>query len=165
MLKWFKRRLYRINVMAEVKTMTLMFGEAGDLIDKHEGIQKSISVNFDDKVSEAECALFIACSLLRDSLQEEGVSADRSTEIINELDAFASLDADQQRIVKRSISDDSFDKDFFLGRCIWLLMWGQDMLLAERINTHQFGMLKEEIYGGLRGQSPQDLQVSKATRS
>ena len=51
MLKWFKRRLYRINVMAEVKTMTLMFGEAGDLIDKHEGIQKSISVNFDDKVS------------------------------------------------------------------------------------------------------------------
>ena len=160
MLKWFKRRLYRINVMAEVKTMTLMLGKAGDLIDKHEGIQKSIRINFDDNVTEAECALFIACSLLRDSLQEEGVSAERSLTIIKGLDEFASHNIDQQRTIKRSVADGSFDKDFFLGRCIWLLMWGKDMLLAERINAHQFGMLKEEIYGGLRGESPEDLQLS-----
>ena len=151
--------------MAEVKTMTLMLGEAGDLIDKHEGIQKSIRINFDDNVTEAECALFIACSLLRDSLQEEGVSADRSTNIINELDVFASLNIDQQRTVKRSIADGSFDKDFFLGRCIWVLMWGQDMLLADRISDYQFGMLREEIYGGLRGESPMDLQFSPKVRS
>ena len=161
MLKWFKRRKYRINVMAEVMTMTLMLGKAGDLLHKHEGIQKSIQINFDDDISEAECALFIACSLLRDSLKEEGVDAERSTEIINELDKFASIDVDQKRTIKRSIADGSFDKDFFLGRCIWLLMWGQDMLIAERINDYQFGMLKEEIYGGLIGKAPEDLQFSR----
>jgi len=151
--------------MAEVMTMTLMLGKAGDLIHKHKGIQKSIRVNFDENISEAECALFIACSLLRDSLKEEGVSAERSIKIINELDEFASLSIDQQRIIKRSVSDGSFDKDFFLGRCIWLLMWGQDMLLAERISAHQFGMLKEEIYGGLHGEPPEDLQLSSNVSS
>jgi|GEM_PF-4764340 hypothetical protein len=147
--------------MAEVMTMTLMLGEAGDLLHKHDGIQKSIRINFDDNVPEAECALFIACSLLRDSLNEEGIDVERSKKIINELDIFSSFDVEQQRSVKRSIADGSFDKDYFLGRCMWLLMWGQDMLLAERIRTYQFGFLKDEIYNGLLGKAPKDLQIER----
>ena len=151
--------------MAEVMTMTLMIGKAGDLLHKHGGIQKSIRINFADNVSEAECALFIACSLLRDSLNEEGVDVERSTKIINELDEFASFDLEQQRSVKRSITEGSFDKDYFLGRCMWLLMWGQDMLLAERISTYQFGMLKDEIHLGLRGKAPKDLHIDRINRN
>jgi len=165
MLKWFRRRNYRIDVMAEVMTMTLMLGKAGDLLHKHEGIQKSIRINFDDNTPEAECALFIACSLLRDSLIEDGVDVERSTKIINELDEFASLDVEQQRLIKRSIANHSFDKDYFLGRCMWLLMWGKDMLLADRISAHQFGFLKDEIYCGLRGEAPKDLQIERINRS
>jgi hypothetical protein len=40
-------------------------------------------------------------------------------------------------------------------------MWGQDMLLAERIRTYQFGFLKDEIYSGLLGETPKDLQIDR----
>jgi hypothetical protein len=48
---------------------------------------------------------------------------------------------------------------------MWMMLWGNYMLVVESISNYHFGMLKNEIYGGLCGEPPKDLQIDRANHN
>lgn len=151
MIRWWKHKQYNGDVMAQVMMMTLMIGPEGKFLEKHDGIRAAIRKNFEDGTEPMVAATHISAALISYSIEQ--IDDIVRKQIVEELlRQWSLLDAGEQRAIGRQIADGTLHQDMLLTRCQWLLIRGQDLMLDNKIEMHDFRILKDSIYGPLRGE-------------
>ena len=153
MMKWWKRRIYRSDVLANVIAMTFMIGEGeGEIIEKHDGIADAIRTNFESGTPSKVAATYIAASLMAYAI-EQCNDIIRKQIVEQGLSNWASLDVSEQRKMRKLLREGKLEQDMLLTRCQWLLLMGQDLLVEHKIEIQDFRILKDSIFGPLKGET------------
>ena len=151
MIRWWKLKQYYGDVMAQVMMMTLMIGPEGKILEKHDGIRAAIRKNFDDGTAPMVAATHISAALMSYAIAQSDDIVRK--QIVEELlRQWSLLDAGEQRSIGRQMADGTLRQDMLLTRCQWLLIRSQDLLLDKTIEMHDFRILKDSIYGPLKGE-------------
>ena len=58
------------------------------------------------------------------------------------------------RSMRKELREGTLNQDLLLTRLQWAILMGRDMLGEGEIEGHDFVMLKDEIYGSLKGEPP-----------
>ncbi len=153
MIRWWRRKLYRNEVLAELMAMTLMIGPEAKVLTRHSGLAKAIKLNFDKGTPTAVAATYLAATLMADAIERDGDTA-RMEMIEQLLSEWSVLDPPEQRAIRSRMGEGTLEQDMLLTRCQWLLLMGQDMLVDGKISAHDFRMLKDAVYGPLKGEPP-----------
>lgn len=153
MIWWWRRSAYRADVMAQLLMMTLMISPAeGRLLRRHEGIRAAIRTNFEDGVPAMVAATHISAALMTYALEQNDDTI-RKQIVEQLLTEWSALEPGEQRAVGRQLAAGTLDQDMLLTRCQWLLLRGQDLLISKKIDLHDFRILKDAIYGPLKGEA------------
>lgn len=153
MLTWWKRLGYKAEVMPRLMAMTLMIGKReGKLLRKHAGITEVIRKNFDEGISAMVTATHLAGALIADAIEREDDTV-RKQIVEQLLTEWSQLEPAQQRQISRQLGAGALDQDMLLTRCQWLLLRGQDLLIEKKIEIHDFRILKDSIWGPLKGET------------
>ena len=133
--------------------LTLMLDKkAGSLLGKSEDIRAAIDGNFESDVSIEECAVFLAATLIGDAI-ERSHDIERIQKVEQELSIWSSLDVSEQRKMVSSLTEGNLDQDMLLTRCQWMMIMAQDLLIDKKIDISVFRILKDSIYGPLKGET------------
>lgn len=154
MIRWFRRRAYANDVIIRLQVMML----TGHLVRKHPGVQAALRDNFDKGISVPVTTIYIASSLIADAIERDG-DATRKQMIAQQLDAWSTTE--NPRLFKKQLREGTLDQDMLLTRCQWMLVVGQDMLLADEITVHDFTILKDSIYGSLKGEPKEQRTANR----
>jgi hypothetical protein len=149
MIRWWRRKVYYGDVMAQVMAMTLMIGPDGKVLERHDGIKKAIRMNFDEGTAPMVAATYISAALMEYAIERDDDTV-RKQMVDQLLSEWSVLELDEQRAIRRQIRDGTLHQDMLLTRCQWLLLMGQDLLLERKIAAHDFRILKDSIYGPLK---------------
>lgn len=162
--RWWNRRVYRGEVLTQLKVMTLMLGNEEKMLDKHSGIAQAIRKNFDNGVTAPATATFIAAALMADAIERN--DDNERKQIVEQLLAqWSKLDPVAQRGISRQLGDGTLNQDMLLTRCQWLLLRGQDLLVEKKIEMQDFRILKDHIYGPLKGEKSIDRMIMRLSDS
>ncbi|WDR05564.1 hypothetical protein PSQ90_15000 [Devosia rhodophyticola] len=137
--------------MAQIMMMTLMVGPEGKILEKHIGIRDAIRKNFDEGTPPAVAATHVAAALMSYAIEQDDDTVRK--QIVEQLLAqWSVLGPAEQREISRQLTGGTLNQDMLLTRCQWLLIRGQDLLMEEKIELHDFRILKDSIYGPLKGE-------------
>ncbi len=164
MFRWWKRRVYRGDVLTQLKVMTLILGNEEKMLDNHSGIAQAIQKNFDDGITAPVTAMYIASALMADVI-ERNDDKERKQIVEQLLAQWSQLDPIAQRGISRQLRDGTLDQDMLLTRCQWLLLRAQDLLLEKKIEMQDFRILKDQIYGPLKGETSTDRMMIRLSDS
>lgn len=153
MLKWWKRRVYRNHVLSNVMAMMLMVGDdEGAALQKDAGIANAIRGGFDDDQPIEVIATHIAAIFIRYSIEQcDDIAQIQAVE--QAVSDWSMLPVEEQRAVKNSLLEEELVQDFLITRCQWMLMMAQDFLVEEKINIQDFRILKDGVFGALKGET------------
>ena len=157
MFKWLqnqrKYKHYKNDVLAQIMAMTLTFDdEAAHTIQNDPTTLDSINEHFDEQIPAMQSAVFIVGKLLAFAI-ESNLDGDRKEILVQELYNWSTADIEIQRQVLSVYSNGELPQDVFLIRCQIALIMGQDLLLEKKIDSHTFRILKDSIFGPLKGES------------
>ena len=153
MFRWWKRMAYKADVMPQLMAMTLMIGKReGKLLGKHAGIADVIRKNFDEDIPSMVTATHLAAALIADAIERDD-DVVRKQIVEQLLTEWSQLEPAEQRQISKQIGDGTLNQDMLLPRCQWLLLRGQDLLLEKKIEQHDFRILKDSIWGPLKGET------------
>ena len=153
MLKWWRGLVYKSDVIPQLMMMTLLVGKrAGQLLGKHPGISQAIRRNYDDGTPAMVTATHLAAALMANAIErvEDMVRKQIIEQLLNE---WSQLEPAEQRQISRHLADGTLEQDMLLTRCQWLLIRGQDLLIEKKIEMHDFRILKDSIWGPLKGET------------
>lgn len=160
MIGWWKRRLYRNDVVAQVAMMTLLIGRDGRLLDRHAGIKGAVQASFEEGTPPMVAATHIAAAIVAYAIEQDDDTI-RKQIVAQQLTEWSILQPNEQRAFVRQLAGGSLDQDMLLTRCQWLLVRGQDLLLNGKITEHDFRILKDAIYGPLKGEPSQSRMFAR----
>lgn len=152
MLNWWKRRKYRSDVMSNLMAMTLMLGDEGKLLEAHEGIAEAIEHHFEEGLLPEASATYLAATFISDAIARSD-DFERKQSVERALSEWSALDVAEQRQTRAALAEGSLDQDMLLTRCQWMLLFAQDYLIDKKIDTQIFRILKDSIYGPLKGET------------
>lgn len=132
--------------------MTLIMGDKANSIQKHSGIIRAINLGFEDDAQSEITSTYIAASLIEEAIDQID-DIDRKEAVEQNLSEWSLRDIDEQREIKRLMVDGELNQDPLLTRCQWLLLMAQDFLLDGKIEKEDFRILKDSIYGPLKGET------------
>ena len=155
-IRWFKRRAYFNDVIIRLQVMML----TGRFVRKNPGVQAALRETFDKGVTVPVATVYIASLLIADAIERDG-DAERKRMIAQQLDAWSATE--NPRLLKKQLREGTLDQDMLLTRCQWMLVIGQDMLLADEITIQDFRFLKDNIYGSLKGEPLEQRTTNRAT--
>ena len=146
---WLKKRAYFNKTVGIIQAMTLMLGDEGKLLAKHSGVREGILLNFTERRPEAVAATYISAALVADSIDEidDAIRRQTVTQLLNEWAAI-----ENPRSIRKHLREGTLNQDALLTRLQWLFLMGQDMVEDGEIEPHDFLILKDEIYGALKGE-------------
>ncbi|MEZ2131346.1 MULTISPECIES: hypothetical protein [unclassified Sinorhizobium] len=156
MISWFRRRAYANDIMIRLQVMML----TGRFIRNHRGVQAAVRDNFDKGIPAPITTIHIASSLIADAIEQSGDTA-RKQMIAQQLDAWSTTE--NPRLFKKQLREGTLDQDMLLTQCQWMLVVGQDMLLAGEITVHDFRILKDSIYGSLKGEPKEQRTADRVS--
>lgn len=152
LLNWWKRRKYRSDVMSNLMAMTLMLGDEGKLLEAHEGIAEAIEHHFEEGLLPEASATYLAATFISDAIARSD-DFERKQSVERALSEWSALDVAEQRQTRAALAEGSLDQDMLLTRCQWMLLFAQDYLIDKKIDTQIFRILKDSIYGPLKGET------------
>lgn len=159
MLRWWKARSYAAEVKTQLIVLLLLL-DGSKLVGQHEGISAAIQANFDEGVSSDVAATHLAAALIADAIERSSDIAQKER-VAEQLEAWAKLEYQEQRGISQKLREGALSQDFLLTRCQWLLMRGQSLLLDGKIEVHDFRILKDSIWGPLKGENIADRAMMR----
>lgn len=165
MFKWWKRMAYRADVLPQLMTMTLMITKReGKLLSKHAGISEAIRKNFEDGTPAMVAATHLSAALMADAIERDDDTV-RKQIVEQLLNEWSQLDPVEQRQISKHLAAGTLNQDMLLTRCQWLLIRGQDLLLEKKIEMHDFRILKDSIWGPLKGETSDQRRTIRLTEA
>lgn len=164
-LRWWKQQSYEKDVLASVMAMTLLL--ENDYLPKHQRLRDAIRNNGHQGIPKEVATTHIAASLFADAISR--LDAARRQHIYSRLADWAGTAGEptvqeigKQRAVRKDLLAGNINEEEFLVTRLQLaLLMAQDWLLAEKISMQDWKILKSEVYGSLKGYSPEERQQQR----